>query len=377
MKTWFNVVAKADNEVEISIFDEIGAWGVNAKDFIAALKPHKGKNLTCLINSPGGSVFDALAMYNVLRANGGTVTTKVLGVAASAASLVAMAGDKIIMPENTFMMIHNPWAFAAGNAEELRDFADTLDTIGSSLTKTYVARTGLPEEEVKALLDNETWLTAEEALAKGFATEIEASLKIAASYDVDRFPDNIKALFAATDLPNGDGITADPKAAVVTVTVEETETSPDGETETTTTTVTTWSGDATDTADSNTETEADDPAQATLTGEIQAYAAEVGMPQFASIVALDSSVKTIADAKAKFTRAREITALCGIVGKEEMADDLIRKGVDIDSARAALSDALAAEADALATSSVRPVTSSPNSPAGGDVWAKILPNRRA
>ena len=370
MKTWFNVVAKADNEVEISIFDEIGAWGVNAKDFIAALKPHKGKNLTCLINSPGGSVFDALAMYNVLRANGGTVTTKVLGVAASAASLVAMAGDKIIMPENTFMMIHNPWAFAAGNAEELREFADTLDTIGSSLVKTYVARTGLPEEEVKALLDNETWLTAEEALAKGFATEVEASLKIAASYDVDRFPENVKAIFASA-------VVVEPAAAVVTVTVEESETSPDGETETTTTTVTTWSGDAADQEGAKQDAENADQAQATFADQVSVLASGLGLEAYAKVVALDPEVKSIADAKARLNTAREIAAMCNLAGKTGMAGNLIRDGVTLDSARAQITNALAEEADLQNTSSIASsVGATSNAPAGG-VWAKIFPNPAA
>lgn len=364
MKTWFKIQAKADSEIEISIFDDIGAWGVTAKDFIAGIKPHKGKAITCNINSPGGSVFDALAMYNALRANGGEVTVKILGVAASAASLVAMAGDKIIMPENTFMMIHNPWAFAAGNADELRDFADTLDTIGSSLVKTYAARTGLSDEDVKALLDAETWLTAEEAVAKGFATEVEAALKIAASYDVDRFPENVKAAFTEV------------QDAVITVTVEETETEADGSTETTTTTVTTWSGDAADTDPEGSESadQADESVSNALADEINAYAKSAGLEAYAVQIALDPAVGTLADAKAKFGIAKEIVALCGVAGKPEMAASLIREGSCVAKARAALTDALATEADALHTSNVQSANkNSSNSHAGGNVWAKIFP----
>ena len=105
---WFSFKAKAETGVEISILDEIGMWGVSAKEFIAELKQYAGQAITLTINSPGGSVFDALAIYNALRNSGGEVTTKVMGVAASAASLIFMAGDKRVMPENTFLMIHNP-----------------------------------------------------------------------------------------------------------------------------------------------------------------------------------------------------------------------------------------------------------------------------
>ncbi len=109
MKDWYKIIAKADGQpAQISVFDEIGAWGVTAKMFIADLKALGAvKKIDMDINSPGGSVFDALAMYNALRATGAEITVKVLGVAASAASLLAMAGDKIVMPENAFMMVHN------------------------------------------------------------------------------------------------------------------------------------------------------------------------------------------------------------------------------------------------------------------------------
>ena len=152
MKTWYSIQAKADQSADISIFDEIGFFGVNAKQFIGDLKAIDAKTIKLAINSPGGSVFDALAMYNALRQHPANVEVTVLGVAASAASLVAMAGDTIVMPENAFMMIHNPLNFAYGNADELREMADVLDKIGASLVATYANRTGLPEDEIKALI---------------------------------------------------------------------------------------------------------------------------------------------------------------------------------------------------------------------------------
>lgn len=353
MKTWFSIKAKAEDSVEISIFDDIGAWGITAQEFISALKEHKGKKVTCLINSPGGSVFDALAMYNALRSNGGHITTKVIGVAASAASLVAMAGDEIVMPENTFMMIHNPWAFAAGNADELRDFADTLDTIGSSLVKTYVARTGLAEEEVKALLDAETWLTADEAKAKGFCTRVEAALKVAASFDIERLPENVRAAF--------DGVT-DVQGATTTITETETET-------TTTEKTTVIESD-----DPNLDTASlVSPTDSILVDEIAAYAATIGMPEMAAAVALDVGVKNIDDAKARFTAAREVKAICALAGKADMADELIRTGASLDVARAKLIESMASDDEATHTSTHSKANPTTRAASGADVWAKVLP----
>lgn len=370
MKTWFNFQAKTADSAEVSIFDEIGMWGVTAKDFIACMKAHAGKTLTVCINSPGGSVFDALAIYNALRAHGSEVTVKVMGIAASAASLIAMAGDKIIMPENTFLMIHNPWSFAAGNADELRDTADTLDMIGSSLIKTYVARTGLSEEEIKQMLDAETWLNAADALAKGFATHVEPSLKVAASYDVERFPENIRAIFnaAADEL--------DAQDAIVTVTIEETETGPDGETETTTTTVTTFSGDAADPEDVAGESDPIAPTNA-LADMIFAAATAFGLGEYSASVALHANVKTIEDAHAFLANAREVNALCALAKKSDMAPQMIRDGISYADARARIVDALAASADEQQTSSVMPSGTDLATAAGADVWAKILPKLAA
>lgn len=374
MKTWFKFKAKATapESVEVSIFDEIGMWGVSAKDFISELKNKAAGKKVCLsINSPGGSVFDALAIYNALRASGSEVEVKILGVAASAASLIAMAGDKIIMPENTFMMIHNPWAVAAGNAEELRDFADTLDTIGSSLVKTYVARTGMSEQDVKDLLAAETWLTAQDAVDKGFADEIEPALKVAASYYTGNLPENIKA-------------------AIVTVTVEENcTTNADGsESETTTTTVTTESGDAADTEDSGDtggmdgETE-DSAAQASAqrTPSVVAQVAEMvkaaGLEAFSATFVLDSRIQQVSDAEPLIQNALQVQELCALAGKPEMADEMIRAGADLAKARAALCDALALQDASRQTDTTQRAQGSQEPSAAtryaNSPWAKIFP----
>lgn len=337
MKTWFSIKAKADSNVaEISIFDDIGAWGVTAQSFIGELKAHAGKEIVVSINSPGGSVFDALAIYNALRAHG-NVTVKIMGVAASAASLIAMAGDKIVMPENAFMMIHNPWMATAGNAEDLRDMADFLDTIGASLTKTYVARTGLSEDEVKEMLAAETWLTAAQAVEKGFATEVEAALKVAASYDLDRFPENVRAVFDSADNVDEpvDGVADD------------------------------LENDAVD------DEITDEPAA--LADEINAYAKSIGMEAYAAHVALIDGVNTLEDAKAKFSVAREVNALCALAGVAEMAPAMIRAGMSLADARAKVTEALAAGDEQLPSSSVKPSGTSVVAGSATDVWNKVLP----
>ena len=343
---WFNFKAKADDTVEVSIFDEIGMWGISAKEFISELKQHAGKKLTCLINSPGGSVFDGLAMYNALRAHGAEVTVKVMGVAASAASLVAMAGDKIIMPENTFMMIHNPMVGAYGNADEMRDMADVLDKIAASLIGTYVARTGLSEAEVKDLLDAETWLNAADAVEKGFATEMEPALKIAASFDVERLPENIRTVYEAnaTEIdPPADPV--DPPADPIDPPADHVDPPAD---------------------------HVEEPTD-TLADEIQAAADAIDMGAYATVAAFHASVKTLADAKAFLANAREVIALCTLAKKPDMATELVNSGIPAIEARVKLSDALAADDAAKHTSQVPPVANNQSTASGAGVWAKIFP----
>ncbi|MDY4561391.1 MAG: Clp protease ClpP [Peptostreptococcus porci] len=129
-------------------------------------------DLTIRINSYGGSVFAGIAIYNLLKSHKGNVNTMVDGIAASAASIIAMAGDKILMAKNSMMMIHNAWCFTSGNAKELRKVADDLDKIGDSLVETYMDKFVGTVDELKTLLDDESYLTANECIDLGLATEI-------------------------------------------------------------------------------------------------------------------------------------------------------------------------------------------------------------
>ena len=304
MKTWYSIQAKADQSADISIFDEIGFWGVTAKQFIGDLKAIDAKTIKLAINSPGGSVFDALAMYNALRQHPANVEVTVLGVAASAASLVAMAGDTIVMPENAFMMIHNPLNFAYGNADELREMADVLDKIGASLVATYANRTGLPEDEIKALLDAETWLNAEEAVLKGFADELQPALKVAAAFDMERLPDNVRAAI-------------EPPA-------------PEPEPE----------------DDHPLDAAADSRA---LAASIIALSAQAGISALADAFLLDPAIRSEADAQAAVSEGKEIVAVCAAAKLPEMAAGLIKARVPLASVRNRLMQARAELDKALVT----------------------------
>lgn len=161
---------------EILIYDVIGTdWfgeGVNAKKIKAALDEIGAvDDITVRINSPGGDVFDGIAIFNLLKQHGAQIHVQVDGYAASAASLIAMAGDLVTMGEGAMMMIHNPWTIAIGDSSAMRKVGDTLDKIGGQFIDIYAARSGMKPDELKALMDAETWFTASEAVANGFADE--------------------------------------------------------------------------------------------------------------------------------------------------------------------------------------------------------------
>lgn len=136
--------------------------------------------LNVYINSPGGDVFAGQTIYSMLKRHKAQVNVYVDGLAASIASLIAMAGDKVIMPENAMMMIHSPWTFAVGNAQDFRKLADDMDKIRDSMITAYESRSALTTEEITKIMDAETWLSAEDCLEYGFADEIGKAKQVAA-----------------------------------------------------------------------------------------------------------------------------------------------------------------------------------------------------
>jgi len=185
-KSWFNIQARSGAEGQplvaaIEIYDEIGGWGKTAKDFkneLAALGDVEGIELS--IHSPGGSVLDGWAIYNLLKASKAHVVAKIDGLAASMATVVAMAADEVHMPENAFFMIHNPSGLAIGGAEEMRDYADLLDKMQGGIRAAYAGKTGLDDDKLDELMAAETWFTGSEAKELGFVDVVTDALEMAA-----------------------------------------------------------------------------------------------------------------------------------------------------------------------------------------------------
>lgn len=197
MKTWFDIKAAASGEkqTDVMIFDEIGLWGVTAKDFATALKAiPEDHAITVRINSPGGSVFDGYAIFNALKSRAASVTTRVEGLAASMASIIALAGSKVTAAANSMLMIHNPMAGGTGDSDDLRKVADILDKLTGQLVGIYAAKSGKSEDEVRAAMDAETWFTAAEAKSWGLVDEVTDGVAAVASFDVSRFRNAPQAL---------------------------------------------------------------------------------------------------------------------------------------------------------------------------------------
>jgi ATP-dependent Clp protease protease subunit len=171
---------------EIYLYGVVGQtfWsdGVSATQFKNDLKDLGAvTQIDLRINSEGGDVFEGRTIYSLLSEHKAKIPVYVDGLAASIASLIAMAGDEIKMGDGTFMMIHNAWGLAIGNADEMRRQADLLESVSGSLLDTYVARTGKTRDEIKKWMDAETWMTAQECVDRGFATETTEPVRVAAS----------------------------------------------------------------------------------------------------------------------------------------------------------------------------------------------------
>lgn len=171
------VAAIKDSDTTISILDVVGEdyWlgtGVTANRISAALRSIGSQDITVRINSPGGDMFEGIAIYNLLRTHPAKVTVEVLGWAASAASIIAMAGDEIRMGLGSFMMIHNAWGLVIGNRHDMREAASLFDQFDAAIADIYEARTGIKRADIEQLMDAETFMGASEAVEYGFADGI-------------------------------------------------------------------------------------------------------------------------------------------------------------------------------------------------------------
>jgi ATP-dependent Clp endopeptidase proteolytic subunit ClpP len=198
MQKWYEIKAQSqpDKPTEVLIYDEIGGWGITAAQFVRDVKALGNGPINVRINSPGGSVFDGLAIYHYLSSRP-DVTVTVDGIAASIASIIAMAGSKRVMPASAYLMIHNPWTGAIGEAKDLREQADLLDKLGETLAGIYAKVTQKSKEVIRAMMDAETWIDGTMALSDGFMTDLTDAKPIYASVRADRFACTPTALVQA------------------------------------------------------------------------------------------------------------------------------------------------------------------------------------
>lgn len=186
-KSWFRMKASGDKTADIYIYDEIGYWGVTARQFASSMKALGDlDHINLHIHSPGGDVFDGIAIYNLLNSHTASKTVYIDGLAASMASVIAMVGNPIIMPENAMMMIHKPWGITGGDANDMRDYADLLDKVEAVLIPSYAKKTGKSSDELALLLGEETWMTAQECLEHGFADQISTAVQAMARINSKR-----------------------------------------------------------------------------------------------------------------------------------------------------------------------------------------------
>lgn len=318
-KPWYSIKAAAEGSdvAEVSILEPISPWyGCSAKSFLDEFKALKASKVKLFINSPGGSVMEALAIFNGMRASGKEIEVHVLGVAASAASYIAMAGDRIVMPKNTMMFLHNPISGVYGNAEAMREQADLLDKFGAMLFSAYARRWSGEEQALKDVLAEETFLTADECLEHGLCDEVVDEITARAEFDLDLLPPEVRAVFATA--PAAPEPKPGPTAAGVPV------------------------------------------------AEIEAIARECGAEAFVADLAVDAKLTTADAVRKRAVEAKDIADLCRVVQAADRARGFVAAGVSPAEARATLAreQAEAAEAARINTApSATKVTGNPDAQA--------------
>jgi len=336
MNNWYTIRAQSSG-AEVVIYDEIGAYGVSAKGFLAELGAlPDGTPLAVRLNSPGGSVFDAVAIYNAIKRHSGTVTVWIDGIAASAASYIAMAGDEVVMPENAFLMIHDPAGMVMGTAIDMRAMAEALDKIKGSLLQGYAAKSGRTQEDIAPLMAAETWLDAKDALDLGFADRIAEPVRIAARFDVGRFRN------APPVLVEGAGEEAEDEASGTAE--ADVDPAPEGSV-----------------SDDDAESVAGNDD---LVNDVR-LSAESDPPPDPGALPLAADAATMrADVLA---HARAVVDLCRLAGQPQMAGQFLERDAGLDEVRAALL-ALRAETE-LDISAAHP---QPGRPSGARPWGDVI-----
>ena len=202
MKTWFSIKVMAD-VVYVRIYDEIGGYGVKASTLTDEINAcGNASEIHLLIYSPGGYIFEGLAIYNALKNHPAKKIVHIEGMAASMASFIAMCGDHIVMPENAMMMIHAPRGVTAGVSGDVRRFADLMDKLGDTMAETYAGITGRSKQEITSMMEAETWMDGNECKANGFADEVIPAITAMARIeskrigDFSNMPEKIKSMIS-------------------------------------------------------------------------------------------------------------------------------------------------------------------------------------
>jgi ATP-dependent Clp endopeptidase proteolytic subunit ClpP len=362
---WYEFRAQAKG-AEIVIYDEIGAFGIPAKAFLDELKALGSvAELTVRINSPGGSVFDGVAIYNALKRHEAAITVWIDGIAASIASMIAMAGDEVVMPENAMLVLHDPSGLVAGTASDMRAMADALDRMKSGMVAAYRDKSGRDDAEIEALMQAETWLSAQEAMEFGLADRIEQPVRMAAHFDLSRFrntPPQLAAL-VATPSPQEDAMSDSNKTRSSKRDAARTAAAPDH-------TATTAAADAPipgPNADRPVEPVApapvsQEPAEPQAPTAAGAATADVVAPPTAQVIDLDAIRAD--ERRATLAYVAEVHELCALAGRGDLTAGFIAKATPVAQVRRALLEARAAEDEATAIrSQVRPASVEPAQPA--------------
>jgi ATP-dependent Clp endopeptidase proteolytic subunit ClpP len=185
-KKWYNLV-EIEGMQTLHIYDEIGYWGITASSLVKDLASLGGKDLTVHMNTPGGEVFDGIAIYQALKNYAGNVTVIVDALAASIGSVIAMAGNKVVMAKNATMMIHEGHTVCAGNAAEMQHKAMQLDNASANIASIYAERAGGSVESWREYMRAETWFNAEETVRVGLADEIQGQSDASNVWDLSMY----------------------------------------------------------------------------------------------------------------------------------------------------------------------------------------------
>jgi ATP-dependent Clp protease, protease subunit len=363
MARWYQFRAHAKAAAEIVIYDEIGAFGIPAKAFLDELKAlGPVAALTVRINSPGGSLFDGVAIYNALKRHDARVTVWIDGIAASIASVIAMAGDEVIMPENAMLMIHDPSALVIGTAADMRGMAEALDKMKAGMVAAYRDKSGRDDAEIEALMRDETWLSAKEALNLGLADRIEQPVRMAAHFDLSRFrnpPPQLAAILTSST-PQEDLMSDPQKTRPRKPDAVEATAAGAAATEANTEQIAVQTQAPAATAESPQAPAGAGTAAAAYQQATPTAPAAAAQPS-AQVIDLDGV--RAEERRATLAYVAEVHELCALAARSDLAAGFIARAAPVAQVRKALLEARAVKDEATAIrSQVRPATVEPTQP---------------